>query len=104
MKMAFLGERETSKHGSGYSGAYNTTTSLLPTPPPDDTFPASFRRGSDVSVHPNKKGYRVDAWMEVWDFAGGASFRAFVADNGSERTLFVFFDVQGATARDLKKG
>jgi len=106
MKTAFLGERETSKYGSGYSGAYhNNTTSLLPTPPPDDTFPASFRRGSDVAVRPGtNKGFYVDAWMEVWDFAGGASFRAFVADNGRERTLFVFFDSEGAMARDLKKG
>lgn len=105
MKTAFLGERTSSMHGSGLSGA-----SLLPTPPPDNQFPASFRRGSDAhqpvnhqTMTLNKMGFEVDSWMEVWDYAGGASFRAFVADNGDEKSLFVFFDIEGVLGRDLKK-
>lgn len=96
MKTVFHGERIPSTNGSGLSGA------LLPTPPPDDQFPASFHHGSDTSSTPHGK-YEVGAWMEVWDYAGGASFRAFVANDGEEKSLFVFFDVQGVLGRDLKK-
>jgi hypothetical protein len=41
--------------------------------------------------------------MELWDYAGGASFRAFVVNNGEEPSLFVFFDIEGVLGRDLKK-
>ncbi|KAB5525561.1 ornithine decarboxylase antizyme [Coniochaeta sp. 2T2.1] len=47
----------------------------------------------------------VAAWMEIWDYAGGNSFRAFVAeqDNMEEgRSLFVFFDAN-VVGRDLKQ-
>ncbi|KAG6056876.1 hypothetical protein E4U17_001877 [Claviceps sp. LM77 group G4] len=50
------------------------------------------------------RGIEVDSWLEVWDYAGGASFRAFVTRQEQERSLFVFFDVEGALGRDLKKG
>ena len=100
-------------HGSGLSGA-----SLLPTPPPDDQFPEAFRHmggggdaaGSTIPRPPSsssssqpQKGFTVEAWMELWDYAGGASFRAFVVSNGDETSLFVFFDTQGVMGRDLKK-
>ncbi|EPE02693.1 ornithine decarboxylase antizyme [Ophiostoma piceae UAMH 11346] len=34
------------------------------------------------------------AWLELWDFAGGASFRGFLSEDvaGSELSLFAFFD------------
>ena len=96
MKTAFRGERNPSMNGSGLSGA------LLPTPPPDDHFPASFHHGNNTKPSPGC-GFEVDAWMEVWDYAGGASFRAFIANNGEEKTLFVFFDIEGTLGRDLKK-
>ncbi|KAJ3472359.1 hypothetical protein NLG97_g11056 [Lecanicillium saksenae] len=43
--------------------------------------------------------------MEVWDYVGGASFRAFLASNrrNGEKSLFVFFDLEGVMGRDLKK-
>lgn len=97
MKTAFQGERNPSMNGSGLSGA------LLPTPPPDNHFPASFRHASDSQSGHYGRGFEVDAWMEVWDYAGGASFRAFVANDGEEKTLFVFFDIEGTLGRDLKK-
>jgi hypothetical protein len=97
MKMAFRGERNPSMNGSGLSGA-----SLLPTPPPDNQFPDSFHHGNDTEPKP-VAGFEVDAWMEVWDYAGGASFRAFVANDGEEKCLFVFFDIEGVLGRDLKK-
>lgn len=80
-------------NGSGLTGAY------LQTPPPEDQLSQHFQSGAV-----NKPtGYEIDAWMELWDYAGGASFRAFVADDGKEKTLFVFFDVEGVMGRDLKK-
>jgi hypothetical protein len=45
---------------------------------------------------------KVTGWMEIWDYAGGNSFRAFVAENMGERNLFVFFDAN-VLGRDLKK-
>lgn len=80
-------------NGSGLSGAY------LQTPPPDDRL--------SLSVQPHDfdepTGFEVIAWMELWDYAGGASFRAFIADDGEEKSLFVFFDTEGILGRDLKK-
>lgn len=79
-------------NGSGLSGAY------LQTPPPDDRLPAHFQELDDVKP----PGFQVDAWLEVWDYAGGASFRAFIAGDGEEKSLFVFFDIEGVLGRDLK--
>lgn len=96
MKTAFHGERNPSMYGSGLSGAY------LQTPPSDDQLLLDFQQqaiGNDVKPH----GFEVGAWMEVWDYAGGASFRAFIADDGEEKSLFVFFDFEGVLGRDLKK-
>lgn len=81
-------------HGSGLSAAY------MQTPPPEDQFLAQHPRHGD-SVKP--RGFDIDAWLEVWDYAGGASFRAFVANDGEEKSLFVFFDIEGVLGRDLKR-
>ncbi|GJN70959.1 hypothetical protein PLICBS_005019 [Purpureocillium lilacinum] len=94
MKTVFFGEKNLSMYGSGLSGAY------LQTPPPEDRISDALQRQRDDLA---ARGFEVDAWMEVWDYAGGASFRAFVADDGKEKSLFVFFDVEGAMGRDLKK-
>jgi len=67
--------------------------------------------GSSVSIgmgtdHYNgavKDGQGVDAWMEVWDYAGGCSFRAFVGGKGEHKSLFAFFD-SAVIGRDLKQG
>ncbi|QUC23227.1 uncharacterized protein UV8b_07468 [Ustilaginoidea virens] len=93
MKTAFHGERNLSMHGSCLSGAY------LQTPPPEHRLSDAFQH----SQHVKSPGFEVDAWMEVWDYAGGASFRAFVASDGQEKSLFVFFDIEGVLGRDLKK-
>jgi len=55
------------------------------------------------SADPHSAVSLIDAWMEVWDYAGGSSFRAFVANCGKEKTLFIFFDIEGVLGRDLKK-
>ena len=93
MKATFHGERNSSMDGSGLSGAY------LPTPPSDDRLPEHFKPVSDDKL----SAYDITAWLEMWDYAGGASFRAFVADDGEEKSLFVFFDIEGVLGRDLKK-
>lgn len=93
MKTVFQGERNLSMNGSGLAGAF------LPTPPPDNQFSDAFQHGTDSKA----QGFESDAWMEVWDFVGGASFRAFVANDGKEKSLFVFFDLDCVMSRDLKK-
>jgi hypothetical protein len=44
----------------------------------------------------------VSAWLEIWDYAGGNSFRAFVAEDREVKSLFVFFDAN-VLGRDLKQ-
>lgn len=105
MKTVFLGERTPSMHGSGLTGAFNN---MLPTPPQDTQFPdvgsPYDRAGLDGHAVATKgSAFEIDAWMELWDYAGGASFRAFIANDGEEKTLFVFFDIEGVMGRDLKK-
>jgi len=44
----------------------------------------------------------VGAWLEIWDYAGGNSFRAFLAEDREVKSLFVFFDAN-VLGRDLKQ-
>ena len=44
----------------------------------------------------------VGAWLEIWDYAGGNSFRAFLAGDREVKSLFVFFDAN-VLGRDLKQ-
>lgn len=70
----------------------------LPSPPDLDL----IENGSPVDLHDRGLGL-VQTWIEVWDYAGGARFRGFVAGDEDERTLFVFFD-NGMQKHDLKPG
>jgi len=45
----------------------------------------------------------VDAWLEIWDYRGGCSFRGFVGGKGDGKSLFAFFDAS-IIGRDLKQG
>lgn len=78
-----------------FSGVVNTRQQL--TPPYDSPSEMMCVDGVRGSVE-------VMAWMEIWDYQGGTSFRAFVADDfvRDEKSLFVFFDT-GVVGRDLKK-
>jgi hypothetical protein len=112
----FLGERNAAMQGSGLASVYNNSNDNTrhngpasamgqhgQLTPPDD-FPiadetAMGRRGFGAGVRGSVLG-----WLEIWDYAGGSSFRAFVAEDASRGTksLFVFFDAHSIT-RELKK-
>jgi len=45
----------------------------------------------------------MDAWIEVWDYSSGCSFRVFVGGNGENKSLFAFFG-SAVVGSDLKQG
>lgn len=49
-----------------------------------------------------KTGHDIQRWIEVWDYAGDAIYRGFVAEHNGEKTMFVFFD--RALDHGLKSG
>lgn len=77
MKTVFLGERDAVDSGSVEMDTYHYSG--------------------------DRNASRVSSWLEVWDYAGGSSFRGFVASSGSEKCLFAFFD-PNVVGRDLKAG
>ncbi|KAH8670843.1 ornithine decarboxylase antizyme-domain-containing protein [Xylariales sp. PMI_506] len=90
MKTVFQVEGTTASNGSGLTDVYYNTQ--LATPPAEYPTPPSSFSGSDIAAI---------GWMEFWDYVGGASFRAFVAEDSSEKTLFAFLDA-GLLGRELK--
>ncbi|KAK1469162.1 ornithine decarboxylase antizyme [Colletotrichum abscissum] len=115
MRAVFRGETDTGSRGSGlHQGAYyynngsSNANNMLPTPPPDEDlavqphvpFGGRGGDGAEGFTAPTAPA-PATAWLEVWDFAGGASFRAFVADDGAEKSLFALFD-RNVIGRDLK--
>lgn len=111
----FLGERNTVPQRSGLASVYyyddnhlngNGRNGAQQLTPPDD-YPIA-----DPSVmaagHPDLLGVGlsggIQGWLEIWDYAGGSSFRGFVAWDASRdiRSLFVFFDAH-SVSRDLKQ-
>ncbi|TGJ80348.1 hypothetical protein E0Z10_g8406 [Xylaria hypoxylon] len=93
MKAVFQGERNAVGNGSYLTGVHGVLT------PPDDypPVPSSSLPRSGLKSTVDTKG-----WMEFWDYAGGASFRAFVAEKDDEKSLFAFFD-NGLIGQDLKQ-
>ncbi|KAI1360362.1 ornithine decarboxylase antizyme-domain-containing protein [Xylaria arbuscula] len=94
MNAVFQGERNPAGNGSCLSGVYG-----LPTPPDHHSPPTPPSSLSRSGMNP---AVNVKGWMEFWDYAGGASFRAFVAEKGDEKSLFAFFD-SGLVGQDLKQ-
>lgn len=91
MKTVFLREKD-----SVDSGSYDLDAHAQQSPP---------RGAGDVQ---NNMGYfyedpksNVTEWLELWDYAGGNSFRGFVAGTGDEKCLFAFFD-PATVSNDLK--
>lgn len=92
MKTVFLGEEgHAGNNGFIVMGA-NTHS------PPDERLGAYTNYFDDVNP-----GQGVDAWLEIWDYRGGCSFRGFVGGRGDQKSLFAFFD-PSIIGRDLKQG
>ncbi|KKF93011.1 hypothetical protein CFIMG_005814RA [Ceratocystis fimbriata CBS 114723] len=97
MAAVFLGERNAIEPVSGLTSASSSSpsASYLLTPPDDLPFggsgPAARNYRHRHSRMAKPPVTPVIAWAEIWDFQGGASFRAFVADNCGVKTLFIFF-------------
>lgn len=103
------GSSVTSSIDSGYFGSYtgdshrhrpSVQQQQQLTPPYDAFVERLCGNGPCDSNNP----VEVTAWMEIWDYQGGASFLAFVAEDlaSGEKSLFTFFDA-GIVGRDLKK-
>lgn len=67
---------------------------ITPSPSPEARMKNDTMDTAEMLVH---------QWVEMFDYAGGARFRGFVASDGEETTLFVFFD-EGVSGNDLKPG
>jgi len=91
MKTVFLGDEGTAASNVSIVMGANAHS------PPDsgDAYGSYFASGA--------KYQQVDAWIEVWDYTSGCSFRAFVGGNGEKKSLFAFFD-EGVVGHDLKQG
>ncbi|KAJ8605048.1 hypothetical protein MRB53_041560 [Persea americana] len=97
MDMQFEDQTKFAVHEGGYSAVQQVPTrksrdSTLPTPV-----------ASPGTVKYTEESTSISAYLEVYDYTGGATFRGFIAENGQQRELFVFFskDVLG---KDLKPG
>jgi len=114
MKAVFYGDKNSATRGSGLTGVHHnnnsssggaigggSTNGQLSTPPEDFAFLDEAR----IADRPSGGGLGVDmaAWMEIWDYVGGTSFRGFLVEDGGEKSLFAFFDA-GVVGRDLKQG
>ena len=93
--------------GTAPSGPGVPASSLPPTPPYD--YPigkaAMMQRPGASIPHDSRAGVGIiSAWLEIWDYAGGSSFRAFVSEDAAagDKSMFVFFDAH-ILGRDLKQ-
>ncbi len=111
----FLVEGNAPAQGSGLAGVYNNNNFLYDSSGMAlDRVPASIVGAGGQMTPPDDypigdrnlvggiAGADITAWLEIWDYAGGASFRAFVSEDLDDKTLFVFFD-SSIIGRDLKK-
>ena len=89
---------------SAAPGVGRAPGSLPPTPP--DDCPIGDAAMMQAHGGANKFGGfgSIGAWLEIWDYAGGSSFRAFVSEDAAtgDKSMFVFFDAH-VIGRDLKQ-
>ncbi|KAI0201928.1 ornithine decarboxylase antizyme-domain-containing protein [Astrocystis sublimbata] len=95
VRAVFQSEWNTAGNGSCLTGVQGVLT------PPDSYDPPSKLSRSLQGRSP-RSPVSVTGWLEFWDYVGGASFRAFAADKGDEKSLFAFFD-SGLVGQDLKQ-
>lgn len=112
LRTVFLVERGTGLEESLVMDARTTESSNdsygVAIPPPIQQI-ATSKHGipspspsPDGRVHPTSDGMIRD-YVEIYDYAGGARFRGFVAEKDDERTMFVFWD-KDVLDKDLKPG
>lgn len=90
MKVVFFGEeRMAAGNGSIVMGANAHS-------PPDESVDAYNSYFRSQKLHP------VDAWLEIWDYSSGCSFRGFVGGQDDKKSLFAFFG-SAVIGRDLKQ-
>ncbi|KAK4185262.1 ornithine decarboxylase antizyme-domain-containing protein [Podospora australis] len=117
LRAMFLGERNEAMHGSIMTARVfnnnhnnmNTTTYDQQMTPPDDDYPVQQVMGGGHHMPvaretPTTTYGTIPAWLEIWDYVGGSSFRGFIAEDLSlcTKTLYVFFDSH-VMSRDLKQ-
>ena len=64
--------------------------------------PAVQSTATSLMPYHRQNGFLTD-WLEMYDYAGGARFRGFVAEGPEDKSMFVFFD-EGVQGNDLKPG
>jgi len=92
MKTVFFGDERTM--GSNVSIGMDTDTQSSP----DESmlvYNNYFGNG--------KSGQGIDATLEIWDYAGGCSFRGFVGGLDDKKSVFAFFG-SSIIGQDLKQG
>ncbi|KAK7550208.1 ornithine decarboxylase antizyme-domain-containing protein [Phyllosticta paracitricarpa] len=103
LRTIFLGEGNVGCQDSLATGmigtSCNNTSNSIGLPSPPDAPDVKGLNSANFCCG----GSAIEQWIEVWDYVGGARFRGFVADNGEEKNMFVFFDA-AAAVRDLKPG
>ncbi|KAL2071648.1 hypothetical protein VTL71DRAFT_12883 [Oculimacula yallundae] len=91
MKVVFLGDAGKTTNNGSFEIGTNVHSA------PDES----------VNVHEDyfvkRPSQALDAWVEIWDYSGGSSFRGFVGGDGDKKSLFAFFD-SAVVGRDLKQG
>jgi len=111
MAATFPSERESHAAGQVLVGARSDGKAaaaagglrMMAAPPLSPSSDGSDDDEMTLGRRQNAAPFRATSWLEIWDFVGGASFRAFVADNGYKKSLFTFFDVGVVSSRDLKQ-
>ena len=111
LKAVFLVERDTGLENSLVVDTRNTlySSSAVRIPKQQQQQPTILKHdlptpspSPDGRIYPQAGGL-VREYVEVWDYAGDARFRGFVAEKDDERSLFVFFDHE-VMGMDLKPG
>lgn len=97
MSAVFCGEQDPAGNGSDMMGEDSLAT------PPDDRYNLLHDNCARPLYQNGANAVTISAWAEVWDYLGGTSYRAFVADQNGEKTLFAFLD-HTIIDLDLKQG
>ncbi|CAK7200096.1 hypothetical protein SEUCBS139899_002785 [Sporothrix eucalyptigena] len=92
----YLRRIPSASDGSSYRGSFSSSVA-------GSLGAASYMTAASSVAAPYSAYSVPSAWLELWDFAGAASFRGFLAeDPAGGQSLFAFFDAH-VLHRDLKR-